>query len=263
MRSIWKGHIRFSLVTIPVQLYSAVDADSQINFRQLHAKDNGRIQYKKICSTCNEEVPQANIVKGYEYIDDSYIVISNEELDSLKIASTKAVDIEAFVDLKDVHPTMFESSYYLGPNGDVAIPTFNLFVKTLQQSGKAGVARVTLRDKEDVALIAAYEGGLIMYKLRYPDEVRPIKNVPGLKESEADKSQVDLALTLVSSLEKKFSEIAFVDRYKEKLNVLVDQKVKGNNILTMQETKEDKPVVDIMDALKKSIEEAQKLKKGA
>jgi DNA end-binding protein Ku len=133
----------------------------------------------------------------------------------------------------------------------------------LQQSGKAGVARVTLRDKEDVALIAAYEGGLIMYKLRYPDEVRPIKNVPGLKESEADKSQVDLALTLVSSLEKKFSEIAFVDRYKEKLNVLVDQKVKGNNILTMQETKEDKPVVDIMDALKKSIEEAQKLKKGA
>lgn len=260
MRSIWKGHIRFSLVTIPVALYSAVEADAEVSFRQLHNRDNGRIQYKKICSSCNEEVPFGAIVKGYEYEPDNYVVVTPDEIDQIKLKSNKAVDIEAFVDLKEVHPTMFESCYYLGPSGDIAIPTFNLFVKTLESAGKAGVARIVLRDKEDVALIVAHNGGLILYKLRYPDEVRPISEVPGLKDVPADEAQVKLALTLVDSLEKKFEDVVFEDRYKTNLLALVDDKIKGKATFTLSETKEEKPVVDIMEALKKSIEEAKKLK---
>ena len=178
MRSIWKGHIRFSLVTIPIQIFNAVNRASAISFNQLHKEDMGRVSYKKVCRTCNEELGMKDIVKGYEYTDDQYVVLEKQELDGIKLKSTRAIDIEAFVDLQEVHPSRFEAVYFVGPNGDVAKKTYGLFCEVLKKSGKAGVGRIILRDKEDVVLLTAEDNGMIMYKLRFPDEVRSLKDVP-------------------------------------------------------------------------------------
>lgn len=261
MRSIWKGHIRFSLVTIPIQVFSAVETKNDVKFRQLHKEDNGPIGYSKVCKVCNEKVPHAEIVKGFEYEPDNYVIIGKSDLDNIKLKSNRVIDIEAFVDIDEVHPTLYENVYYVGPNGDVATKTFNLFSKTLKGSKKAGVGRLILRDREDVVLITEHEGALIMYKLRYPYEIRDIKKVPDLKEEEIDKAQLELAKQLVDSLSTKFTEVNFDDRYREALLDLVEQKVAGKEIVSITEEAVETPVIDIMSVLKKSIDEAKK--KGA
>jgi DNA end-binding protein Ku len=262
MRSIWKGHIRFSLVTIPIQVFNGLEAGNDISFRQLHDKDNGRIEYKKVCSSCNEEVPFGNIAKGFEYEPDKYVVLKKEELESVKLSSTRIVDIEAFVDQTEVHPSLFEAVYYLGPNGTIANPTFNLLREALQTSGKAGVGRIVLREREDIVLIVPEASGLIMYKLRYPYEVRDIKLVPDVQTTAVDQAQLDLANTLINSMVKKFDEIKFEDHYRNAVMDIINQKISGRDVIAIDTNKEETPVVDIMEALKKSIEEA-KLKKGA
>jgi DNA end-binding protein Ku len=258
MRSIWKGHIRFSLVTIPIQVFNAIETKSDISFNQLHKKDNGRIRYTKECTICGEEVPYNDIVKGYEYEPDQYVVLDKQDFNGIKLKSNRAIDIEAFVDIDEVKPTRFEAVYYVGPNGDIAQSTFTLLRETLRKSKKAGVGRIILRDKEDVVLIVPEGQGIIMYKLRYPYEVRKIENVPDIGKSEIDKTQLELAQTLVDSLTKPFSEIDFEDRYRDALLELVEDKIEGKEIVTITDEADDKPVVDIMDALKRSIEEAKK-----
>lgn len=263
MRSIWKGHIRFSLVTIPIQIFNAVNRASTISFNQLHKEDMGRVSYKKVCRTCNEELGMKDIVKGYEYIDDQYVVLEKQELDGIKLKSTRAIDIEAFVDLNEVHPSRFEAVYFVGPNGDVAKKTYGLFCEVLKKSGKAGVGRIILRDKEDVVLLKAEENGMIMYKLRFPDEVRSIKDVPDTDGIEVDQKQLALAETLVDSLVMSFDEVDFQDRYKDALMELVNEKIDGKDVVSISDEKEERPVIDIMDALKASIEQAKNIKKGA
>lgn len=263
MRSIWKGHIRFSLVTIPIQIFNAIDRSSVISFNQLCKKDNGRVAYRKVCRTCDDVLGMKDIVKGYEYADDQYVVFEKQEFDAIKLKSTRAIDIEAFVDINEVHPSRFEAVYFVGPNGDVAKKTYGLFCEVLKRSGKAGVGRIILRDKEDVVLLKAEEKGMIMYKLRFPDEVRDIKDVPDLDGLEVDEKQLALAETLVDSLVMPFEEVDFQDRYKDALMELVNEKIEGKEIITVTEEKEDAPVIDIMEALKASIEQTNKVKKGA
>lgn len=262
MRSIWKGHIRFSLVTIPIQVFNGLETDGDLTFNQLHDKDNGKIKYKKVCSVCNEEVAFADIVKGYEYEPDKYIVIKKEEFDGIKLNSTRIIDIEAFVDISEVHPSRFEALYFIGPNGEIANPTFNLLKNALLETGKAGVGRIVLREREDVVLLMPEKDGIIMYKIRYPYEVRNISNLPDVKAIPIDAAQLDLAKTLISSMIKPFSSINFEDHYRDAILEIVQKKVSGNEMISI-ETKEDAaPVIDIMEALKRSIEEA-KQKKGA
>ena len=259
MRSVWKGHIRFSLVTIPIQIFNAVETKGNVSFRQIHSKDNGPIGYKKYCKTCEETVSRDDIVKGFEYEPDQYAIFKAEELDSVKLKSTKAIDIEAFVDLSEVHPSRFENVYYVGPESEVAKTSFALLCNSLKESGKAGIGRIILRDREDVVLLTPHENALIMYKLRFPYEIRDIEKVPDTKKPEkADKAQLKLAMQLIDSLTTTFDKVDFEDRYRDALMDLVEQKVQGKEIVNMDEGDEDKPVVDIMVALKKSIEAAKK-----
>jgi len=257
MRSIWKGHIRFSLVTIPIQIFSAVNSQETIKFKQLHREDNGAIGYSKYCKSCDKKVSSSEIVKGYEYEPDNFVVLEKTDFENIKLKSTKAIDIEAFVELSEVHPTRFEAIYFVGPNGEVATKTFNLFAQTLKKTKKAGVGRIILRDKEDVVLLVEHKGGLILYKLRYPEEMRKMADVPDLVETEVDESQLKLAETLVDSLAMKFSEVNFDDRYKDALMELVETKIEGKEVVNISEGEVETPVVDIMAALKKSIDEAK------
>jgi len=260
MRSVWKGHIRFSLVTIPIQVFNAVETKHEIRFNQLHKDDNGRIGYNKTCKICNEKVSKDDIVKGYEYEPDQYVIFQKEELDSIKLKSTRAIEIEAFVDLAEVHPSRFEAVYYIGPNGDIAKKTFSLFSEVLRSTKKAGIGRIVLRDKEDVVLITAEEQGIIMYKLRYPREIRNMDGIPDLEPVEIDEKQLALANTLVDSLSTTFDEVDFGDRYHAALMDLVQQKVDGKQIVSVIDSEDEKPVVDIMEALKASIEQAKQKK---
>ena len=257
MRSLWKGHIRFSLVTIPIQVFSAVERKGNISFNQLHRGDFGRVKYQKTCRECDTVLDKNDIVKGYEYEPDQYVVIEPEDLDNLKLKSNKAIDVEAFVDVEEVHPSRFEAVYYVAPNGEVAQKTFNLFNETLKKTGKAGVGRIILRDKEDVALLVAEGDAIIMYKLRFPYELRDIEKVPNIKNEKVEKEQLDLAINLVKAFSKKFSEVDFTDRYREAVLEMVQAKVDGKEVVTVDDVQESGEVVDIMDALKASIERAK------
>lgn len=259
MRPIWKGHIRFSLVTIPVRIYNAIETSETISFKQLHKEDNGPIGYDKMCRKCNQLVKNEDIVKGYQYEPDQFAIIEPGDLDKIKLKSTKVIDIEGFVDASDVHPTLYDTPYYIGPDGDVAAKTYALLCQTLADTGKMGIGKVVLRDRESIVLLAPQEGGMLLYKLRYPAEVRKMSETPGLDGLAADKEQLKLARTLVDSMAKPFAKIELKDKYKEAVRELIDAKIKGKEIAVVEE--EEKPVVDIMTALKESIEQASKVKK--
>ena len=263
MRSIWKGHIQFSLVTIPIQVFNAVETKNNVKFNQLHKEDNSRISYRKVCRTCDSTLKKGDIVKGFEYAEDQYVVFTPEELNAIKLKSTRTIEIDSFVDISEVPPSRFEAVYYVGPNGEVAKKTFALLVNVLSKTNKAGIGRIILRDREDVVLVTSERNGLVMYKMRYPYEVRDIKEVPDLAQMEIDEKQLKLATTLVDSLTTSFAQIDFEDRYRDALMDLVQEKIDGKQIVNIVEEETDStPVVDIMDVLKASIEEAKKAKAG-
>jgi DNA end-binding protein Ku len=255
MRSIWKGHIRFSLVTIPVRIYGAIDTQKTISFNQLHKEDFGRIRYEKRCKKCNDVVSGPDIVKGYEYEPDQYVVIEDEDFEKLKLKSTKIIEIEGFVDAAEVHPTLYDTPYFAGPDGPVAAKAYALLRETLSKSGKMGIGRVVLRDKESVMMLAPAGPGLMLYKLRYPNEVRSVDQIPDTSDLEADEAQLELAQTLVDSMSTSFADLTLEDRYRDALTELITAKIEGKEVVTVAE--EEVEVVDIMTALKASIEQAK------
>ena len=167
MKAIWKGHIRFSLVTIPVRIYSAIDAAQTIRFNQLNKKTNNPIKYEKRDKGTNEVVKAEDIVKGFQYEPGQYVIVDPEDFQKVKLKSTKIIEIEGFVDQKEVNPTLYDSPYYAGPDGEVASKAYSLLCKTLEETGKLGVGRVVLRERESIMLIAPASPGILLYKLRY------------------------------------------------------------------------------------------------
>lgn len=256
MRSIWKGHIRFSLVTIPIRVYSAIDQAETIRFNQLHKDCNGPIGYDKKCKKCNQVVTMQEIVKGYQYEPDQYVVIEPADFDKLRLESTRVIEIEGFVDSAEVHPTLYEVPYFAGPDTPVAARAYALLCEALKQSGKVGVGKVVLREREDAVIIAPHEKGLILYKLRYPKEVRRIQDVPELDAlPKVEPDQLKLARQLMDTMSTNMESIDIRDRYNEALKEIIDAKVQGREIVTAAE--EPPPVVDIMAALKESIDRAK------
>ncbi len=259
MRAIWKGHIRFSLVTIPVRIYNAIDTAKSISFNQLNKETNSPIKYEKRDKSTGEVVPKEDIVKGYQYEPGQYVIIDPEDIEKIKLKSTKIIEIEAFVDAAEVHPTLYDTPYYAGPDGDIAVKAYALLCETLKETGKLGVGKVVIRDRESPVLLSPQGKGLVMYRLRYPDEVRDINKVPELDQGQVDDAQLELSKTLVSSMAKSFGDMEFVDQYREALREMIEAKIEGKEVVTMAE--EDRPVVDIMTALKASIEQAKGQKK--
>ncbi len=252
MRSIWKGHIGFSLVTIPIRIYNAVDTEETIRFNQLHKEDNGPVGYEKKCKKCGKPLAAAEIVKGYEFEPEQYVIVAPEDLQKIKLQSTKVIEIEGFIDSSEVHPTLYESPYFAGPDGLVAAKTYSLLTQTLQASGKVGVGKVVLREREEVVMIAPMDGGLVLYKLRHPQELRKMEGVPQLESKEASKDELKLSMSLVESMSSSLKELDLTDRYREALREMIEAKISGREVVSVPE--EEKPVVDIMTALKQSIE---------
>src|SRR5881628_2825189 len=200
MRSIWKGHIQFSLVTIPIRIYNAVDTEETIRFNQLHKEDNGAVGYDKKCKKCGKALTAEEIVKGYQFEPEQYVIVSNEDLEKIKLKSTKVIEIEGFIDATEVHPTLYDSPYFAGPDGPVAAKTYSLLTQALKASGKVGVGKVVLRDREEAVMISPLEGGLVFYKLRSPNELRKIDQVPQIEQKEVNKEELKLSISLVESM---------------------------------------------------------------
>jgi len=256
MRAIWKGHIQFSLVTIPVRIYNAIDTGQTISFNLLSKEGHNPVSYEKKDKVTGQTLRQEDIVKGYQYESGQYVIIDPEDFEKVKLKSEKVIEIEGFVDTNEVHPTLFETPYFIGPDGDVAAKTYGLLSETLRQSGRIAVGKVVLRDRETPLLLAPHGKGIVMYRLRYPDEVKSINEVPQLLEVKADKEQLKLAKTLVDSMTKKFSDIEMKDHYYDALKAIIDAKIEGKEVVIVEE--EAPKVVDIMTALKASIDAAKK-----
>jgi DNA end-binding protein Ku len=256
MRSIWKGHIQFSLVTIPVRLYNAIDTGQTIGFNLLSKEGHHPVGYEKKDKVTGQPLRSEDIVKGYEYEPGQFVIIEQEDLDRVKLKSEKVIEIEGFVSSEEVHPTLFEAPYFLGPDGDVAAKTYGLLCATLKESGKVGVGKVVLRDRETPVLLTPHERGILLYRLRYPSEVRSINEVPSLLEVKAENEQLKLAKTLVDSMTTSFSKIEMKDHYYDALKTIIDAKVAGKEVVMVVE--EEPKVVDIMTALKASIDAAKK-----
>ena len=256
MRAIWKGHIQFSLVTIPVRIYNAIETASSISFNLLSKEGHNPVSYEKKDKVTGQTLRTEDIVKGYQYEPGQYVIIDSEDFEKVKLKSEKVIEIEGFVDSTEVHPSLFETAYFVGPDGDIAAKTYGLLSETLKQSGKIGVGKVVLRDRETPVLLTPHEKGIIMYRLRYQNEVRSINEVPQLLEVKPDKDQLKLAKTLVDSMTTKFANIEMKDHYTDALRSIIEAKIQGKEIVSV--TEEAPKVVDIMTALKASIDAAKK-----
>lgn len=256
MRAIWKGHIQFSLVTIPVRIYNAIDSSETISFNLLSKDGHNPVGYEKKDKVTGKTLKNEDIVKGYQYEPGQFVIIEDEDFAKVKLKSEKVIEIQGFVNASEVPATLFEAPYYIGPDGDVAAKTYGLLSETLKQAGMLGVGKVVLRDREIPLLLAPYDKGIVMYRLRYPHEVRNINEVPMLNQVKADKDQLKLAKTLVDSMTVKFADIEMKDHYTEALKEIIDAKVAGREVVMVAEQAPE--VVDIMTALKASIDAAKK-----
>ncbi|MBR09731.1 MAG: Ku protein [Rickettsiales bacterium] len=260
MRAIWKGHIRFSLVTIPIRIYNAIDNQQSVKFNLLARETNNPVKYEKKDKVTGETLRAEDIVKGYQYEPGQFVIVDNDDFDKVKLKSTKVIEIEGFVDASEVHHTLFDSPYFAGPDGDVAAKTYQLLSEALRESGKVGVGKVVLRDRENVVLLTPHEKGILLYKLRYPEEVRSIHDVPNTdKDLELEPEQLKMANTLIDSMTKSFEDMKLEDRYNGALKEMIESKIEGKEVVSF--TEEEPEVIDIMTALKASIEQAKAEKK--
>src|SRR6266487_543420 len=254
MKTIWKGAISFGLVTIPVKVYGATE-EKTLKFNQIHAPDGGRIRYKRVCSIDGEEVPYGEIVKGYEYEKDHYVMLTDEELESLPVKTTRAIDIERFVDSEQIDPIYFQRSYYLVPDG-TGIKAYHLLREAMSDDGKVAVAKVAFRDKEHLATVRLRENVLVLETMFWPDEIRPARFDELDEEVELRPQEIKMARSLIDSLTDDFEPKEFHDEYRAALEDLISKKVQGEEV-TYAEPAEPSKVVDLMDALRASVEAAQ------
>src|ERR1041385_1046495 len=259
MKSIWKGHIQFSLVTIPIRIYNAVDTEETIRFNQLHKEDHGPVGYDKKCKKCGKALTAEEIVKGYQFEPEQYVIVSPDDLAKIKLKSTKVIEIQGFIDASEIDASLYASPYFAGPDGPVAAKTYSLLSQALKASGKVGVGKVVLRDREEVMMIAPQGGGLVLHKLRNPSELRKIEGVPQIEQKEVNKDELKLSISLVESMASSMKDLDLTDRYRDALREMIEAKIAGKEVISVVE--EEKPVVDIMTALKQSIERTKAQKK--
>ena len=259
MRPLWKGAITFGLISIPVRLYSAVQEKS-LKFNLMHDEDGGRIKYERVCSKCGKKVSWDDLVKGYEYSKDHYVTFTDEELEGLDVDSIRAIDVVAFVPLTDIDPIYFNKTYYVAPE-QAGLKAYRLLADALEAEGQVGVAKVALRDKEHLATVRLKDDVFVLETMHWPDEIREPEFEELDKKVKIQDSEVKMARQLIQQLSAEFNPSEFEDEYRVKLEELVQAKVEGAEV-TIAEQPEEEPtkVVDLMEALKASVEEAKKRK---
>jgi DNA end-binding protein Ku len=259
VRSIWSGSLSFGLVNIPVKVVNAVK-ERDIHFHQLHAKDHSRIKYKKWCPKDGVEVPNEDIVRGYEVARDQYVIVTDEELDNVDPEASRTIDIIDFVPLDTVDPAYFERPYYLVPDKNAG-KAYALLLESIKKAKRVGIARVVMRGKEYLVAIRVRGDVLTMETMRYAEEVVPPSAVAEdlqVPEKELNKREVQMAEKLIEALSTDFNPDKYEDTYRKRVMKLIDEKAEGKEVVLQPQLGEPKKTGDLVAALEKSIAEARK-----
>jgi DNA end-binding protein Ku len=252
-RPTWQGHLRLSLVTCPVALYTAVSRTSDISFNLINPKTNNRI---RMIATDPDSGPidRSSLVKGYQYEKDRYVIVSDEELQSVRIESNRVLDIERFVDVEDIDRLYWNDPFYLVPDGKMAAEAYAVIRHAMEESGRIALGRVVLHQRERLMALEPRDDGIVAYSLRSHDEVRQPKayfdDIPDVKP---DKAMVEIAGKIIDQMSGDFEPKEFRDRYEDALRDLIQAKLKGKKSVISAEEPEDTDVKDLMAMLKKSL----------
>ncbi len=249
--AIWTGSISFGLVTVPVRLVSATRSQD-VRFHQLEAETGARIRYRRVSEQTGEEVPNDQIVKGYELENGHYVVIEPDELAALKPKGSRQIEIEDFVDLSEIDPVYFEQPYYLVPDKDAA-KAYRLLTQVMEDENKVAVGRFVLRSKEALVAIRPVDGMLCLETMRYADEVLEVDREAIDSEAEPSERELDMARQLVSTLAGEFDPEKYRDEYREEVLALIDRKAAGEEIVAPAAPEEPAKVLDLMAALEASL----------
>lgn len=267
-RAMWKGQLRLSLVSIPVEVYSATRPGARFSFRQIHEPSGKPVHYDKVVEGIGP-IDTDEIVKGYEYESGKYVLLEPEEIDAVKLETKKTLELVQFVDANEISPIYYDKPFYVVPTDDLAEDAYRVVRDALRKSGKVGLGQLTLRGREYIAAIRPCGDGLLLETLHYADELKKADPMfSGLSGRTSDKELLEVATALIDRKSGKFDATSFKDNYSAALKELVKKKMKGKKIIDVDE-KEDKTedrsdnVIDLMSALKKSLEGGAKTTSAA
>ena len=254
--SVWKGYLTFGLISIPIRLFSAARGE-RIGLNQLHSVCHSRIKMPLFCPVCDRKVERNEIVKGYEYEKDQYVLFDEKELEKIEPESARSMEILEFVRLDEIDPLYYESSYYVTPE-DEGRKAYQLLLDAMEESGYAAIAKITMHQREHIVVIRPRENGMTLHTMFYTNEIREVaeygKRTPAAEPKDAEKK---LATQLIESLAAKFEPEKYKDQYQEGMKALIEAKQAGQEVAEVPRAKMA-PVIDLMEALKKSIAEKEK-----
>ncbi len=260
MHTMWKGSISFGLVNIPIKMFAATE-NRDIRFRFLHKKCKSPIKNERVCPSCNEKITSEDIVRGYEYEPGQFVIIKDEDIETVKPRSAKTIEILDFVNLSEIDPIYYEKSYYLSPQETGGSKAYNLLRRAMKDTGRIAIARITIRDKQSLAVLRVLNNVLVMETIFFPDEVRPISQIPGVpQDTETDERELDIAKQLIENLTAEFNPEKYVDTYREALLEMIHKKAEGEEFVSAPEAPQ-RNVIDLMAALQASLDKAQELRK--
>ena len=256
-RSIWRGVLSFGMVAIPVRLYLATESSSKISFNLLCPEHKSRIKNKRWCTEGDHEVAWNDVERAYEYEKGSYVELTDEDLEKLPLRSSKAIDITDFVEKDDIPEELYiQSAYYLEPEKAAAKP-YALLKKTLEKTGRVAIAKFALRERERLVCIGGYDGALVLNTLHWPDEIRSTEELD-IDTPAVSPAELKMAENLVQMMASKFEPSKYTDEYKKAVLELVEAKVEKRQVIEAPEPEAETTVVDLMAALKASVEKAKK-----
>jgi len=258
--SVWSGYLTFGLISMPVRLFSGARS-SGISFNMLHRTDHSRLKQQYICQAENVVVDRSDIVKGYEYRKDEYVVVEPEEIKKIEPQTAKTMEILEFVKANDVDPVYFESSYYMMPEEAGRRP-YALLTKALEESEYYAIAKLTMHNREYTVIVRPHEHGLMLHTMYYADEVREVEGF-GAPDVELKEAEVKVAHQLIEALAAEWEPEKFHDTFQDNLKNLIQTKLEGGKIAEVEKPKKLAPVVDLMSALKQSLAEMEGKKKPA
>jgi DNA end-binding protein Ku len=259
-RPTWKGFLKISLVNIPVRVFPATDAAATISFNQLHGECQTRIQQKRWCPSCEREVPNSEIVKGYEFEKGRYVVMAEDDMAKVRPESTRVIDLVQFTDASAIDPIYVERPYYLAPDGNMAKEAFAVMREGMK--GKAGIGKLALYGREYLVAVQPKENGLVMYTMRHAKEIRSMGDIEELGDvpSKVKPDEIKLAKQVIENFEGAFELAEYRDEYQEELQRIIDAKIAGEEVVATAEETPPK-VVNLMDALRQSLDRVSTGKK--
>ena len=259
-RPTWKGYLKISLVNIPIKVFPATDAAATLSFNQLHAECQTRIQQKRWCPHCEREVPNTDIVKGYEFEKGRYVIVDEDDIENVRVESTRVINLEAFTEDTAIDPIYLERPYYLAPDGPMAREAFAVVREGMK--GKAGIGKVALYGREYLVKVQPREQGLVMYTLRHANEIRSMASIDELADmpGKVKPEEVALARQVIGTFEGDVDFTSYRDDYQVGLREIIDAKIEGREIVA-QEVEAPPKVVNLMDALRKSLDSISTTKK--